>query len=109
MTGRHFWLLLAAILIFMAGPAWALRCGDDLILPGDRRIQVLASCGEPASRERWEEVRAGSDWRYGRYWGTRVKVEVEEWTYNFGPSRFLSFVRLENGVVVRVENGDYGF
>jgi len=109
MTGGQLRLLLAGLLLFLAAPAWAMRCGDDLILPGDRSIQVVASCGEPASREHWEEIRAGREWRYGRYWGERVKVQVEEWTYNFGPSRFLGIVRFENGVVVRVENGDYGF
>jgi hypothetical protein len=31
----------------------------------------------------------------------RVIVDVEAWTYDFGPQRFRSIVTLENGSVVR--------
>jgi len=34
---------------------------------------------------------------------------LEEWTYNLGPSKFLLFIRLENGRIVRKERGDYGY
>ena len=34
---------------------------------------------------------------------------VEEWTYNFGPGRFLRHVRLVNGVVEDVEIGNRGY
>lgn len=104
-----FQLALVAVVLSLTAVGWAFRCGDDLVLPGDRAIQVLKSCGEPARRDQWEEVRSGHERRFGRFWPNRIKVQVEEWTYNLGPSHFLQIVRVENGVVVQVEEGNYGF
>ncbi|KAF0192809.1 MAG: hypothetical protein FD165_579 [Gammaproteobacteria bacterium] len=87
------------------------ECGK-IVSKGDRRIELLRECGEPASvdersREQMIGIRdeAGATLSQGR----KVEVRVEEWTYNFGPTRFLVFVTLENGVVVDVQTGDYGF
>ena len=86
-----------------------MRCGSDLVLEGDRKIEVLAACGEPATIDVWEETKRVRDYRWGRFWNLWETVVIEEWTYNFGPSRFIQTVRFENGRVVRVESGGYGF
>jgi hypothetical protein len=36
-------------------------------------------------------------------------LDIEEWTYNFGPTHFLLFIRLQRGRVTSMEYGDYGF
>jgi hypothetical protein len=36
-------------------------------------------------------------------------VVVEIWTYNHGPTRFLDYLRLENGIVTKITSGDYGY
>lgn len=33
----------------------------------------------------------------------------EEWTYNFGPGKFLYFVKFRHGRVIDTEYGDYGY
>lgn len=86
-------------------------CGA-VVRKGDRRIELLRKCGEPAavderSRERMVGIREESGAALSQ--GRKVGIRVEEWTFNFGPTRFLVFVTLENGVVVDVQSGDYGF
>ena len=87
-------------------------CGSR-ISRGDRKVEVLVKCGEPDMRELFGEDRISTT--LGRLKRERIfqrhdlKVEVEEWTYDFGPLSFLFFIRFENGRVARTESGDYGF
>ncbi len=109
------------------------RCGHP-VEKGDRKIEVIVKCGDPYSMEyHWEEqfsevssaVRTRKipqfhkqgntykkDYRYIRERvneQTRKLINIEEWTYNFGPRRFLYFIEFNNGEVVKIEDGDYGF
>jgi hypothetical protein len=38
-----------------------------------------------------------------------IEVPVEEWTYNFGPRRFMRSIRFENGIVTSIETLGYGY
>ncbi len=117
---------LAALAVFsilsltLAGSASAFRCGTRLISVGDTRSEVLSRCGEPSWVDNWEEDRVERvfGWPYytgSPYAGTRyplyivVRVTVEEWTYNMGPSHFIRILRFENGRIVSIETGDYGY
>jgi len=104
-----------------AAPAQAMRCGSRLISEGDPREKVVNECGQPSDVEAWEEERfeyfdrpPPSRYyrefeRYGSAYRVRAFIRVEIWTYNYGPSRFLDFVRLENGIVQRIYSGGYGY
>lgn len=37
-----------------------------------------------------------------------VTREYEEWTYNFGPRRFMQVVTFENGRLIDVQSAGYG-
>ena len=106
----------------------SLRCGTRLITDGDYRDRVLAECGEPDHVEVYEEERiygfrhhpsyygnyddydyGRRDNRYGTPYRVRKLVVIEKWTYNHGPGRFLNHLRLENGIVVDIFSGDYGY
>jgi hypothetical protein len=81
------------------------ECGDRIISTGDTTGEVLAKCGEPFYRtshneELWEPL--------GQTGSRKVVVTVEEWTYNFGPQRFLRIITFRNGKVVDVRTGGYG-
>lgn len=102
-------LLLVVLGLAAAGNLFAFRCGSELVEKGDRKIEVLKKCGEPASVDEWEEIRPVPAFRHGLPTGGLEKIKVEEWTYNFGPQRFLQIYRFENGEVVEMEFGDYGF
>lgn len=110
------------------------RCGL-LVEKGDRKIEVLKKCGNPNEIDYlWEEhtskilnrERTRTIPRYVRDRQNRYRknyttireliteerwlfVNIEEWSYNFGPSRFLFFIRFENGKVVHTETGGKGY
>ena len=111
------------ITIFLtAGPdvmASDFSCGSKIITVRDYKYDVLRKCGEPTHVEAWEEVRVKRDFgtglsnmEIGLY---RVplfveeRVTVEEWEYNFGSTRFIRYLRFENGRLIRITEGDYGY
>ncbi len=123
---KKTFVLYVGLIALMVGfgylePALAMRCGSRIISEGDPRERVLNECGPPADSESWEEERY-YDYdapppayqyrefqRYGNAYRVKVHVKVELWTYNYGPSRFMDFVRFENGKVRKIESGGYGY
>ena len=93
--------------------AYGLRCGDNLVDVGDRKIDVLAKCGEPVVTDEWYEEetsrRSPEAGRFGEVERRSVMVHVEEWTYNFGPTRFIYFLKFKNGQLVEIRTGDHGY
>jgi len=80
------------------------ECGGRVISTGDTKADVLIRCGEPfvttSHQEELKERLVG---------GSRtVIVTVEEWTYNFGPQRFMRIITFRNGTVIDVRTGGYG-
>ncbi len=119
-------LLLATcgLLLLATGPAFAFRCGSKLVATGDHYSKVLKHCGEPIGVQERRIYREGrtrprvllegpNGLRVERevlaYDRSYVEIEVEEWTYNFGPRRLMQLVRFENGFVAETEELGYGF
>jgi len=114
-------LFMVILLLAASSPVMAsdLICGSKIITVGDRMYDVLRKCGEPSHVEVWEEVRIRRDL------GLRLSetgmlldqspllvkklVTVEEWEYNFGSNRFIRYLRFENGRLIRITEGDYGY
>jgi len=114
--------ILVVALLFMASSdimASEFVCGSSIITVGDRRYDVLRKCGDPSHVESWEEVRIRRDvgsWMLEPekrfYLGplfVNELVTIEEWEYNLGPTRFIRYLRFENGRLTRVTAGDYGY
>ena len=116
--GFGVWLLPSALLLLMAASASAngLRCSNKLVEPGRTSYEVRALCGPPDDAQQRTEQR-----KLRRYVQQpcatglctlvvedTVDVVVEDWTYDFGPQRFLQFLRFEAGKLVRVTSGPYG-
>lgn len=103
----------------LALPAHALRCGNQLVSVGDRKARVLRVCGEPESRDERIEYRSTSYEACRRTGHDRFcvvhedeahqPVRIEEWTYNFGTTRFMQLLEFENGVLKRLESMEYGY
>jgi len=36
-------------------------------------------------------------------------VTVEEWEYNLGPGSFIRYLTFENGRLIKITTGDYGY
>jgi hypothetical protein len=84
---------------------------DAIIAIGDGKLDVLERCGEPTAADLWEE-RIGVvavDRAAGYGGGESITLVREVWTYNRGPRRFLRLVHFENGRVVKIEDGGYGY
>jgi hypothetical protein len=82
-------------------------CESSAIHIGDTTLDLLARCGEPATRDVTQEPRAVPVAVSGP--PGFVTVQVETWTYDFGPQRFIAIVKLEDGKIVSVESGGYGY
>lgn len=80
-------------------------CGPNEIAPGMSKYRLLEFCGEPAQRESVILYRPLPPVSFARF----TPVRRETWVYNFGRSRFLREVTLENGVVTDVAVGDRGY
>jgi len=121
---------LAALIIGFCALIWsasvaetadAMRCGSRLISEGDPKERLLKECGPPSNTEAWEEERYYNYdapppsylykeyEHYGSAYRVKVHVKVEVWTYNYGPSRFIDYVRIENGKVRKIYSGGYGY
>jgi hypothetical protein len=88
-----------------------MRCGNALITRGDSVLRVQHECGDPAYASQY--VVYGLHPVYNGllhvYADETVPITVEEWTYNFGPTRFMRKLRFENGELVTIESLEYGF
>jgi Protein of unknown function (DUF2845) len=88
----------------------SIRCEGGIVSSGDSKLDLLGKCGEPSLREAKlteRELLSGGG-PSALLQSSRVTVEVERWTYNFGPRQFLQVVRVEAGEVRGVERGSYG-
>ncbi len=103
-------LLLSLIVLPATVVVADMRCGNALILEGDYSYRVRSKCGEPDAIERSVIYKTRPVYRRYRYVGTEDhSVIVEEWTYNFGPNRFIRLLRFENSVLKSVQTAGYGF
>ncbi|MEZ5565762.1 MAG: DUF2845 domain-containing protein [Gammaproteobacteria bacterium] len=122
---RRVYLGIGTLLLLLATPAMAFRCGNRIVSPGDHYSKVLKICGEPLGVQQRMIYRAGPTLPRTQILqgpgGLRVEREllyadrsyvevvVEEWTYNFGPHRLMQLVRFENGFVADIDQLGYGF
>ena len=118
---RISWLLMAILLLTSPSVVMAsdFSCGSKIITIGDHKYDVLRECGEPSHLDVWEELRGKRDLGFrlaetemgSSQWPLVAKelVTIEEWEYNFGPNRFIRYLRFENGRLVRITEGDYGY
>lgn len=98
-------LLLFVLLSISSSPAWGMRCGTDLVSKGDTKAEVQEACGPPACI-RTPRSATILKWKAGIYWPLATD---EEWVYNFGPDRFVRYVRFYQGKLVDTEAGGYGW
>jgi hypothetical protein len=83
-------------------PAPRTACSASGPSVGDSSLDLLARCGEPTARESRLELRPTGD-------GGSSTVQVEIWTWDFGPRHFQEIATLEDGKVTEVGHGGYGY
>ncbi len=78
------------------------RCPNgSLVSTGDSISEVSLKCDPPTSVVRRDEPIETTR-------GKTAYVEVQEWTYNQGPNRFVYFLVFRGGRLSEVRSGDYG-
>ena len=105
---RAFLVALVSIIgLLIAGASPAeYRCEGKVISVGDTSGELLMKCGEPDWKQSHTEEIIDTRDKDRRL---RILITVEEWTYNLGPDRFMRIYRLQNGRVVDILLGGYGF
>jgi len=68
---------------------------------GASKMEILFECGPPSPLE-------ASDADVSTYTASRLAVESDEWTYDFGPDRFVYHLTFRSGRLIDVKTGDYG-
>jgi hypothetical protein len=84
-------------------------CDHTTLRVGDRTYDLLARCGEPATRDVQLLERSVEVLERGSAVRRAFTVTVEVWTYHFGPQTLTRILELEDGKVVRVETGSRGY
>lgn len=79
-------------------------CQVDELKDGMYQFDVIRRCGEPDFTDERQEKRALSKDGLTRSYA----INVEEWTYDFGPNRFTVTIMFENGRVTDVSRGERG-
>jgi Protein of unknown function (DUF2845) len=105
-----------AVFILICAPsllmAQSIRCGSRIISRGSSSAELAALCGDPTQVNRgslYNGVANAVPGRPGVVAGSAEQVEVETWTYNFGPNQLMQRVRIQNGLVVEIDSLGYGY
>ncbi|MBS1234456.1 MAG: hypothetical protein H6R43_172 [Nitrospirae bacterium] len=96
------------------------RCEPYVISLEMTQSEVRKKCGEPANVETWEEERIKRDFYEHIPVQTQEElsqlplfvkelITIEEAEYNFGPTRFMYYLRFENSILRRITVGNYGY
>ncbi|MCQ4165807.1 DUF2845 domain-containing protein [Tahibacter harae] len=98
-------LALLCLLLLLAAPAYALRCGSRVVNDGDRDFAVRERCGAPFYVEQFSSIDVrGADGPYE----TQVEDLYDAWYYNFGPRRLMVRLVFRNGELQNEETLGYG-
>lgn len=109
------WLLAAAVTFGVSGAAssQSMGCNGSLVGKGDSPLSLLQKCGEPTYRQAVCVSMLQLGWLVTPYRAgsasallTSQCVPMEEWTYDRGPGAFLGIVRVYNGAVESVRDGE---
>ena len=110
--------LVACGLLLWAATASAtgLRCENKLVQTGDSTYDVKSLCGPPDDvQQRTERRRVRRAVQRECPQGPctvviddEVEIQIELWTYDFGPQRFLQYLTFEEGKLIHVKSGGYG-
>lgn len=78
--------LMVYVIAAWANSASSFRCRGRLVRTGDPEYVVKSKCGKPTSEQEMGNV----------------------WVYDFGPQRFIYYVKFSDGAVFRIYTGGYG-
>lgn len=103
-------LLLGTGLLSLGGCDWGppdpLRCGTQSVTVGDTSFDLTQRCGQPKSVKQAEGrpfARPVFDPNKNRYVIQFEPRPYQVWTYDQGPDRPPARIRIENGLITRID------
>lgn len=99
-------LFAVALILLLTSPgAWALRCGNRLVVEGARDFQVRERCGEPFWTDSYVDLEVlGAEGPFERL----REIRYDIWYYNFGPANLMRRLVFHEGVLIREHSLGYG-
>ncbi len=102
------------LLLFLTATQWdafastsdTLDCTEGLISLGDLAPDILRKCGQPTYSTQREEKIVDDTLPGGRIIKTFI---IDDWTFNFGPTRFQYRLLLRDSKLWRIESMGYGY
>jgi hypothetical protein len=91
------------VVLLQAATAHAdsMRCGNLLVLSGDRQARVLERCGDPDTIESSQRfLRRDSPFSKDK---VIHEVNTERWYYDFGGGSLPKVLTFENGILTRID------
>jgi len=99
------------MLVVTIGSALALDCHGRLVVIGASPWEVKERCGEPTAIE--DVMKHIPQRAYDLISQTSlyilVPVQQSIWTYNFGSTRLLYYLTFQEGKLIDITTGDYGY
>lgn len=102
------YVLTAGNFLAHATETGTMACKGGIVSIGDAAGEVMAKCGEPATKSNREDRRVSHSSKTG-YGKVVTSVSIDDWLFNFGPNEFQYQLIMENGRVTRIESLDYGY
>jgi len=92
-------------LFFAADNGLAFRCGTGLVTEGDSKSQVMATCGQPTSKEK--SCENSQQYTTTNKYGKTKKVKkcgqkLETWLYNCGDNDFIYKLFFDDGKITNI-------
>ncbi len=111
-----------AVALLAPESANAFRCGNKLVKEGMHEVEIVAICGEPATKRNLGYAVRLIDYRTGRpnlpgmtlsrspgHLLYPAEVMVSEYIYNFGPRKFMRRLVFEGGLLATIETLGRGY
>ncbi len=94
-------LFIAAFPVNADDSLTSLRCNSGVISIGASKPEVVANCGEPSSKGTVDR-RVHSSTNRVEY------IQIEEWTFNFGPRDFIYVLEFDGTKLIAIKRGGRG-
>jgi hypothetical protein len=91
--------------------AYDISCETINVQIGATKAEVLTKYGSPTYETNWaeEQVDAVYDPQEKIISEEKKLIYQEEWAYNYGPKRLMTFLTFTDDRITRIEKGGYGF
>ncbi len=109
------YMIISILLMLFTETSMALRCSKHVVVEGYRKAKVFGLCGEPDFTEYKTEYLDTRLSSRNKRFGTRldienlIPIELEIWTYNFGPHRLMQHLHFKDGRLYKIETDGYGY